>query len=88
MFEAVMRGLVRILKQGLSSSCQQRRLGFCEAKNVGFIFSSSKALSYLSNSAASQDSSLLKPFPLSTLPYGNWNRFQGILFGLFVFVIY
>ncbi|XP_044460708.1 nifU-like protein 4, mitochondrial isoform X2 [Mangifera indica] len=72
-----MRGLVRILKQGLSSSCQQRRLGFCEAKNVGFIFSSSKALSYLSNSAASQDSSLLKPFPLSTLPYGNWNRFQG-----------
>nr|WBT76644.1 NFU4 [Mangifera indica] len=72
-----MRRLGRILKRGLSLSYQQRRLGLEEPKNGGFIFTSSKTISSLSNSAASQHSSLLKPFPVSTLQSGKWNHFQG-----------
>lgn len=86
--EALMRRLGRILKRVLSLSYQQRRLGLEEPKNGGFIFTSSKTILSLSNSAASQHSSLLKPFPVSTLQSGKWNHFQGSLFGQFAFVIY
>ncbi|KAJ0103484.1 hypothetical protein Patl1_05906 [Pistacia atlantica] len=72
-----MRGLARILKRGLSLSCQQRRLGFGEAKNGCFIFSSSKTISYLSNSITSQNFTLLKTFPVSSFPSGKWNLFRG-----------